>query len=121
MEYIITKQGSKKIVEILPNSGLVTDENSALDLISFCGGENTDILLIYDTNLSEDFYDLKTGLAGKVLLKLSNYRVRVAAVIPGEKVGHGRFYEMVLESNRRDEFNVYSNRAEALNWIERLE
>lgn len=120
MDYKVTKQGFKKIVEILPDSGLITDENSALDLVSFCGGENSEILLLYSTNLSEDFYDLKTGLAGKVLLKLSNYRIRAAAVIPPEKVGNVRFYEMVLESNRRDEFNVSSTRANVLKWIDQI-
>lgn len=120
MEYRITKLGDKKILEILPESGLVIDEASALDLVSFCGAEETDILLLYASNLSEDFYDLKTGFAGTVLLKLSNYRIRAAVVIPPEKVGSGRFYEMVLETNRRNEFTVYPTREEALRWIGRL-
>jgi PadR family transcriptional regulator, regulatory protein AphA len=119
MEYQIIPLGSKKLLECLPDGGKISDEPSTLDLIALCGEEETDSILFYETNFTEDFFDLKTGLAGKVLLKLSNYRIKAAAVIPPEIVGSGRFYEMVLETNRRNDFRVYPNRDDALEWIGR--
>lgn len=120
MEYQIISSQHKKFLECIPERGKISDEASTLELIGLCGGEDTDIALLYDSNFTDDFFDLKSGLAGKVLLKLSNYRIRVAAVIPSEKVGNGRFYEMVLETNRRNDFRVFSNREDALKWIDRL-
>jgi PadR family transcriptional regulator, regulatory protein AphA len=120
MEYQIILQGNKKVLECLPNGGMISDEPSTLDLIALCGEEETDILLLYDSNFASEFYDLKKGLAGKVLLKLSNYRIKAAAVIPPEKIGNSRFYEMVIETNRRNDFRVFPNREEALKWVDRI-
>ena len=120
MEHTTIPAGNKIIVECLPDGGLVTDENSALDLVAICGEEGTDRVLLHQSNLHADFFDLKTGLAGKVLLKLSNYRVHAAAVISTHMIGTGRFYEFVLETNRRNDFNVFSSRDDAIAWLETM-
>ena len=120
MEHTTILSRNKTIVECLPDGGMVTDENSALDIVAICGEEGTDLVLLHHTNLHSDFFDLKTGLAGKVLLKLSNYRVHAAAVIPADMIGTGRFYEFVLETNRRNDFNVFSSRDDAIAWLETM-
>jgi hypothetical protein len=107
-------------MECLPGSGMVTDENSALGLVSICAEESTDLLLLHQSNLHSDFFDLKTGLAGNVLLKLSNYQIHAAAVVPSEMIGTGHFYEFVLETNRRNDFRVFTSREDAINWLESL-
>jgi len=120
MEHSVIPSRNKPVVECLPGSGMVTNENSALDLVSTCGEEGTDLLLLHHTNLHSDFFDLKTGLAGNVLLKLSNYRIHAAAVVPSELIGTGRFFEFVLETNRRNDFRVFSSREDAIQWLETL-
>jgi PadR family transcriptional regulator, regulatory protein AphA len=120
MEHTVFVFGTRTIAECLPNTGMLTDENSALDLVSICGEEGTDLLLLYHSNLHPDFFDLKTRLAGNVLLKLSNYRIHAAAVIPTELIGSGHFYEFVLETNRRNDFRVFPERDEAIRWLESL-
>lgn len=120
MEHTVLTSGTHLIAECLPEGGLVTDEKSALDLVAICGEEGTDLILLHHSNLSPDFFDLKTRLAGNVLLKLSNYRIHAAAVIPPEMIGNGRFYEFVIETNRRNDFRVFENREDAITWLERL-
>jgi hypothetical protein len=120
MEHTVITSGNKPIVECLPESGMVINENSALDLISMCGEEGTDLLLMHHTNFHVDFFDLKTRLAGNVLLKLSNYRIHAAAIVPSDLIGNGRFYEFVLETNRRNDFRVFSSRDDAIRWLENL-
>ncbi len=90
-----------------------------LILLALCG-EEIDIVILYASNLPEEFFDLKSGLAGKILLKLSNYSVRVVVIVPPERIGNGRFYELVLETNRGKEFGVYANREDALLLLKRL-
>ncbi len=121
MEYKTIPLGKKIIVECLPDGGILTNEQAALDLVGICGYEQTDCILLYSSNLSEDFYNLKSGLAGQVMLKWTNYRIKAAAVIPPEKIGSGRFYEMVIETNRRNDFRVFSDRESAIEWLERLQ
>ena len=53
-----------------------------------------------------------------MLLKLGNYRIKLAAVLTPELVGDGRFAEMAMEANRRNrEFHVFYDRAEAEAWL----
>ena len=52
-------------------------------------------LLIDESQLGPDFFDLRTGLAGEVLQKFTNYRVRLAIVIADAQAYGGRFSELV--------------------------
>ena len=104
-------------VECLAGGGLIQAERDALDLAAACWEHQTARLLIHAASLSEDFYQLKTGLAGAVLQKFANYHIRAAAVIPAELAGQGRFGEMVLEANRGNQFRVFQDHAAAERWL----
>jgi PadR family transcriptional regulator, regulatory protein AphA len=107
------------ILEVLPDEARLSTEQDALDLVGECGGLGTNRLLIHAGALNDDFYDLRTGLAGAAMLKWTNYRIITAAVIPPEIASQGRFGEMALEANRRrnSDFKVFTTREEALDWL----
>jgi PadR family transcriptional regulator AphA len=115
-QYRFVSNGSTGFVECLP-SLLIVSEDDALELIAGCGENGTDRLLVHAESLPKEFYDLHSGLAGRILLKMSNYRIFLAAVIPPERIGEGRFSEMVLETNRGHEFRVFATRHEAIAWL----
>ena len=101
-----------------PHEGrLISSENDALDLVAWCGENDTNRLLLYAANLHEDFFNLKTGLAGAVLQKFINYGIKAAAVIPPELSNQGRFREMALEANRGQHFRVFSEASKAEAWL----
>lgn len=81
METLLIADGQNTWIETLPGSGLLASETDALDLISACGVYHVNRLLINQENIPEAFYDLRTGLAGSVLLKLSTYRIKAGAVM----------------------------------------
>jgi hypothetical protein len=37
--------------------------------------------------------------------------------VPSELIGTGRFYEFVLETNRRNDFRIFSSREDAIQWL----
>ncbi len=106
-----------RIVETVPDSGVIQSEEDALDLVAACGEFRSSRLLVHHENLAGDFYNLKSGLAGDVLLKFSNYHLRVAALIPAERIGEGRFAEFAMETNRGRQFRIFQNRQDALEWL----
>jgi GNAT superfamily N-acetyltransferase len=116
VRYQFVKENKTGFVECLPLM-IIGSEADALELIGFCGENDTNRLLVHDGNLTTDFYDLHTHLAGDILLKMSNYQIRLAAVIPPEKIGDGHFAEMVHETNRGNEFRVFNIRDEAIAWL----
>lgn len=119
MEYDIIQLDSIRFLECRVDGGVIYDEQEALDLVALCGENEVNTILLYSENLSPDFFDLKSGIAGRVLLKFSNYATRVATVLLSDTAKHGRFYEMVLETNRGNQFRVFSKYADAVMWIKK--
>src|SRR5512145_266838 len=105
--YRLVNHPSHPYLECLPGEARLDSERAALELVAACIENGTDRLLLHAENLTGDFYRLQTGLAGAILLKFSNYRLRVAAVLTPELVNQGRFQEMVLETNRGRQFRVF--------------
>ena len=116
IDYIIKSSGRIKYVEVCENTVCLDSEEGAMDLTALCLENGTDRLLLPGSNIGERFFDLKSGLAGAVLQKFSNYSVRMAAVIPREKLS-GRFGEMALEANRGRNIRFATDKAEAVGWI----
>jgi len=105
-------------LEMLPDGSLVQSEHDALDLVAACGEHGTGRLLLHAACLPEGFFRLRTGLAGAILLKFSNYHIRCAMLITPELANQGHFYEMVLEANRRNqELHFFYDREPAEEWL----
>jgi hypothetical protein len=117
MDTRLVHQAGKTYLEVIPSEWRVASERHALDLVAACGENGTNRLLLHAASLSEDFYQLKTGLAGDVLQKFANYRIRSAAIIPLELASQGRFGEMVWEANRGNQFRVFQDLRLAEQWL----
>lgn len=117
MQTQLVESNGNTILECLPEGGVIASEADALDLVALCGEHQVDRVLLHATNLAEDFYFLRTGLAGAVLLKLGNYRIRAAAVLAPKLVSRGHFREFVMETNQGSDFRVFYERELALKWL----
>ena len=117
MEPILRTCGEITYLECPAESLRIASEREALDVVALCGEHSTERLLLDGDCLHPDFFELKTGLAGAVLLKLSNYHIRTAVVLPPERIGSGRFAEFVQETNTGNQFRVFSSVAEAVSWL----
>jgi glutamate synthase domain-containing protein 3 len=96
---------------------LIRGEDDVVEIIGLCYEHDTDRVMLYEENLTEHFFDLSSREAGEILQKFRNYFVKVAAVMPPEKSGRGKFGEMVAEENQGGYFNVFENRDEAESWL----
>lgn len=117
VKYVFHKKNHGNYLECEPQGGIIQTESDALDLIAACGENETYNLLIHAENLPEAFYDLRTGFAGAILLKFSNYHLRVAAILDPVKSAQGRFGEMALETNRGDQFRIFPSVESAEAWL----
>lgn len=108
MEYKIHKD----YIEI---NNSITCESDVLDIISLCISNSINLLILREGTLTDDFINLRTGLAGIVLQKFINYNIKASAVIDMEL--EGRFKELVYELNKANNFRVFDNNLDAENWI----
>ena len=82
---------------------VMATEADAIDVIGSCYGLEVDVIAIPVERLADDFFRLRTGLAGAVLQKFQNYGFRVAIIgdIACWTAASGAFSDFVIESNRR--------------------
>lgn len=90
-------------------------ESDVLDIISFCLSNDINLLFLRNGVLTEEFMNLRTGLAGLVVQKNMNYNIKVSSIIDSEL--EGRFKELVFELDKSNNFRVFNNNSDAENWI----
>ena len=117
MTYKLIQKNENSYLECLPDMAPITSEADALDLIALCGENGMERVMLHSEHLPPTFYDLKSGLAGNLLLKFSNYRIKVVLITSPSLVGDGRFGEMAMESNKGNAFGVFYARPDAEAWL----
>lgn len=117
MNYQIREIDNKKYIELISTTEPLSKDADALDLVALCGEHETNLLMIHYAALSQDFFNLKTKLAGNIIQKFVNYGIKVASVIPQEIIQKGRFREMSVEINKGNHFRMYENKDEAERWL----
>lgn len=117
MNYQIRQIDNKKYIELISTTEPLSTENDALDLISLCWEHEANALMIHYEVLSEDFFKLKTKVAGNIIQKFINYNIKAATIVPHETIQKGRFKEMAMEMNKGNHFRLYENNEEAEKWL----
>jgi hypothetical protein len=65
-----------------------------------CQYQGADNIIIEKKNICIEFFDLSTGIAGEILQKFSNYRVRLAIVGDFSLHSSKSLKDFINESNR---------------------
>ncbi|GAA5532606.1 DUF4180 domain-containing protein [Deinococcus aluminii] len=76
-----------------------------------------DGLILTEADLSPEFFRLRSGLAGEAFQKFTNYRLRVALVLP-DFAAHGeRFAELAFEHATHRWIRFVRTEEEAWAWL----
>lgn len=107
--------GNTSIAEIIDDGLILRTVQDALDLMDNSPFAN---IVVYEHNLPSVFFDLKTGLAGEILQKCTNYRVRLAIIGDFSKYTSNALKAFIYESNKRkDHLFVSSLNEVKLAWM----
>lgn len=115
MEFLEHSTESGKAVEIRADELLIRSEQDALDIMTSIGYLHDSRIIIVDKkNFGEDFFDLSSGLAGGILQKFSNYRVRLLVVGDFSGIESKSLKEFILESNKSRQVNFVADTSKAI-------
>ncbi|HBC77255.1 MAG TPA: DUF4180 domain-containing protein [Bacteroidales bacterium] len=92
--------GGRKIAEIIPGAEIITGPDDVLDLMAEARLYDSGSMIIHKKNLHPDFFDLKTKVAGEILQKFSNYRMKLAIVGDFLEYKSKSLRDFIRESNR---------------------
>ena len=86
------------------------------DVIGACFSEEG--LIVTEAELGPEFFDLRTGLAGELFQKFTNYRLRLAIVLPDPKLYGERFSELAYEHRTHELIRFVRSEAKANAWLQ---
>lgn len=113
------KINDTEIAEVISDKVLIQNAEDGLDLMGTVYYQGFNKVIIYQKNLTADFFDLKNKMAGEILQKFSNYRVRLAIVGDFSIFESKSLNSFIYESNKGMQVNFVASINEALNSLSR--
>lgn len=116
MKYKILELKDKtKVVKIEDESIVISDERSFFDLfmtIAYETGENR--FIVRKDDLAEEFFDLRNKVAGNILQKLINYRMKLAIIGDFSNYESKALNAFIYECNQGNDIFFIESEVEAL-------
>ena len=91
------------------------DSSDALNAI----GSGIHGCVFTETDISDDFFDLKNGLAGEVFQKFVNYRFLAAFVLPINHRYDDRVSELINDHKKHSVIRFFNSSNEAVSWLQK--
>lgn len=91
---------SGNIAELRPGVVTIGSADEIVDILGNASYVNCTKVIIHSDSFASGFFDLRTGLAGEILQKFSNYRMRLAIVGDFSHLKSRSWRDFIRESNR---------------------
>lgn len=111
MQVITHSKNAIQIAELVSNVILIATVEDGTQLLADLYYQGFDLIIMQSRQLNPSFFELKSGLAGEVLQKCSNWRIRLAIV--------GDFKEVTSKSLR--DFIYESNKGKLINFVNSID
>ncbi|MFD0673218.1 DUF4180 domain-containing protein [Cohnella sp. GCM10027633] len=121
MNITVDRQGTSKVAVIESEDVVIKEVQDALDLMATVRyTEDCDKIVLDKCNVAEDFFELKTKLAGDVLQKYTNYQVKLAIVGDFGVYDSKSLRDFIYECNQGKQFFFLPDRQAALEALHKL-
>ncbi len=115
MKISVIKKNDREIAIVTTTDVLITDVQSALNLLTTVQyNTGCDRMILHKSSIIEDFFDLKTKLAGEVLQKFINYKIKLAIVGDFSIYTSESLKAFIAESNQWNDIIYVSREEEAI-------
>jgi hypothetical protein len=98
---LVTLHGIR-VLRCAPDGPSLDGESAALDLIGDAFGQEAQLVCVPAERVGEEFFRLRSGVAGAIVQKFANYRLRLAVVgdISRHVADSSALRDFVYESNQ---------------------
>lgn len=120
MKTTIINENNIEIAVVNSSDILLTDVQSALDFIATIKYETgCNHIILNKSAICEDFFNLKTKLAGEILQKFINYYVKIAIVGDFSIYTSNSLKDFIYESNKGNDIFFLSDEKQAVEKLSR--
>lgn len=117
MDLNIVEKNAVKIAELVSNKIEIINVRDSLDLMGNADYLGARSAIIYEKNITPEFFDLKTKIAGNILQKYTNYNFKLAIIGNFQKYESKALNAFVTECNRGNCIFFVKDKDSALNKI----
>ena len=114
MEIVTHTTNNTRIAEVVAAGIVIGSAEDGLALLGDLYYQDFNKIIIYEKNITPDFFNLKNGMAGELLQKFSNYRVQLAIVGDFSRFSGKSISDFIVESNKVGHVNFVGSVSDAL-------
>jgi len=115
MQIETLNNNGQNIAYVHTTTPILTDVQSALDLMATVRyNTQCDAIIVDKSALIDEFFDLKTRLAGEIIQKYVNYGIRLAIIGDFSGYTSKALHDFIYESNQGKHLCFVSDAEEAL-------
>ncbi len=111
MKIIIHENNNVKAAEIVSDNVIINKLRDALDLMVNMDYLGSRRIILHEKNIDPSFFYLHNGLAGMILLKYINYKIKLAIVGDFSKYYSKNLTSFIADCNKGEHF-FFSNNIE---------
>ncbi|MET9089047.1 DUF4180 domain-containing protein [Streptomyces sp. NPDC004237] len=91
-----------RVLRCAPEGPALDGESAALDLLGDAMGRDAELVAVPVERIADEFFRLRSGVAGAVVQKFANYRLRLAVVgdLSQHLAASSALRDFVYEANR---------------------
>jgi hypothetical protein len=102
------------VAEVISEELIIQNTADALDLMGNIYYQGFDKIILHQKNITPDFFDLKNKMAGDILQKFSQFRVRLVIVGDFSDFESKSLKAFIYESNNGKQVNFLTSTKEGL-------
>lgn len=114
MEITFIEHNNEQLAILADENHLLHNAQEAAELLMNCYYAGTNKIIIAQSNLLPDFFELKTGMAGDILQKFSTYDGYLAIVGDFSEIAGKSLRDFIRESNKQGRINFVPDREAAV-------
>ncbi|WP_449025610.1 DUF4180 domain-containing protein [Porphyromonas endodontalis] len=94
-----------KVAEIITDKVILRSTEDGLDLLGNLYYQGFDKIIIHEKNITPEFFDLRTKIAGEILQKFAQYQMPLIIVGDFSKYKSKSLNDFIFESNKSQQIN----------------
>ena len=94
-----------KVAEIITDKVILRSTEDGLDLLGNLYYQGFDKIIIHEKNITPEFFDLRTKIAGEILQKFAQYQMPLIIVGDFSKYKSKSLNDCIFESNKSQQIN----------------
>jgi hypothetical protein len=119
MELEIIEIKGTRISVLKSGETTILETGDSLDLMADSTSLGSSRIIVHKNQIIEDFFDLKSGIAGEILQKFSTYQVQLAIIGDFSKYTSKSLKDFIFESNKYGRISFVGTMEEAIEALTR--